>query len=243
MSGESNTELSIVLIAQERLTLAGLQSLLSEKGFPVEQTGLDPDDIDLSSSDIFEDTIFVLVDSQNSDGSIFSNMAKLISLNKDVKIVVISGHHNGDYLERCFQSGAVGYILTSSSEEVLIDCMRLVQHGQNVFPSEFVKWMAQGDGEEAGDSERSGRPVSLNNLSQRDRRILRMLVSGLPNKEIGLNLQIPDTSVKVLVKALSGKIGASNRVQAAVWAVKNGLAPYSETPDGTGETGNEFIAA
>lgn len=245
LNDSPHTELSIALIAQERLTLAGFQSLLSEKGVRVEQTGLDPDDIDLSNPDIFAGTIFVLVDSQNNDGAIFSNIAKLIGLNQDARIIVISGYDNGDYLERCFQSGALGYILMSSSEEILFDAMRLVGHGQNVFPSEFVKWMAQGDREESGDSERWGRPVSLNNLSRRDRQILRMLVSGLSNKEIGLNFQIPDTSVKVLVKALSRRIGASNRVQAAVWAVKNGLPPHDESENlhGVGKPENEFIAA
>ena len=70
-----------------------------------------------------------------------------------------------------------------------------------------------------------------------------MLVSGMSNKEIGLNLQIPDTSVKVLIKSVSSKINVSNRVQAAVWAVKNGSPPHDdqEGPNEVGESENDII--
>lgn len=243
MSENTHSDISIALIAKDRLLRAGLHSLLSEKGCLVNQAGPDLDSMDLSNGDIFEESIFVMVDSQNREGAIFSEMTQLIKLNKDAKIVVISGYDNGNYLERCFQSGAVGYILMSSSEEVLMDCMRLVRLGQNVFPSEFVKWIAQSGDSDPNGPERWARPVSLNILSRRDCQILQMLVSGLSNKEIGLNFQIPDTSVKVLLKRLSNRIGVTNRVQAAVWAVTNGLAPYdeAETLDRDGEHHHERI--
>jgi len=245
LTEETLKEISIALIARDRLLRAGLHSLFSEKGCLVRQSGPDVSSLNLSNGDIFEESIFVMVDSQNGEGAIFSEMAQLIKLNKDAKIVVISGYDNGNYLERCFQSGAVGYILMSSSEEVLMDCMRLVRLGQNVFPSQFVKWMAQSGGSDPKGPERWARPVSLNTLSRRDCQILQMLVSGLSNKEIGLKFQIPDTSVKVLLKRLSNRICVKNRVQAAVWAVTNGLAPYdeAETLDRDGERDHERIDA
>ncbi len=232
MTNKIITDFSTILIAKERLARAGLEALLTEQGCRVEQSVSDIDSIDWTDPEIFENNILMLVDSQNGDGSLFSNISKLISLNSECQILVLSGYDNGNYLEKCFQHGAMGYILTTSSEDILLDCMRLIRHGQNVFPSEFVKWVAQGDGNNSDGSEQWARPVSLNNLSEQDCQILQMLVTGLSNKEIGLQFRVPDTTVKVLMKKLCHKIGATNRVQLAVWAVKNGLPPYdsSEAP-------------
>ena len=226
MNDEMFLEFSTILVAKERLARAGLEALLSEKGCRVEQSVDNLDGINWTNQEIFKNNIFVLVDSQTSDGSVFSNISKLIALNSECQILILSGYDNGNYLERCFQHGAMGFILTTSSEDVLLDCMRLIRHGQNVFPSEFVKWVAEGGSGSSDNPEQWARPMSLNNLSEQDTQILQMLVSGLSNKEIGLNFQMPDTAVKILLKKLSHKIGASNRVQAAVWAVKNGLPPY-----------------
>lgn len=245
MTNETIIDLSTILIAKERLARAGLEALLTEKGCHVEQSLADIDSIDWANPEIFENNIFMIVDSQSSDGSLFSNIAKLIALNSECQILILSGYDNGNYLERCFQHGARGYILTTSSEDILLDCMRLIRHGQNVFPSEFVKWVAQGSSDNSDGPDQWARPMSLNNLSQQDIRILQMLVSGLSNKEIGLNFQIPDTTVKVLLKKLCHKIGASNRVQAAVWAVKNGLPPYdgAEALVGISDTDDKILEA
>lgn len=245
MTNETIIDFSTILIAKERLARAGLEALLSEKGCPVEQSVAEIDGINWDNPEIFNNNIFMLVDSQSSDGSLFSNISKLISLNSECQIMILSGYDNGNYLERCFQHGAMGFILTTSSEDILLDCMRLIRHGQNVFPSEFVKWVAQSGGESSDNPDQWARPMSLNNLSQQDSQILQMLVSGLSNKEIGLNFQIPDTTVKVLLKKLCHKIGASNRVQAAVWAVKNGLPPYdgAETPVRISDTDDNILQA
>lgn len=245
MNNEMFLDFSTILVARERLVRAGLKALLSGKGCRVEQSVRELDGIDWNNQEIFENNVFILIDSQSNDGSLFSDISKLKALNEECKILILSGNDNGNHLEKCFQNGAVGYILTSSSEDVLLDCMRLIRHGQNVFPSEFVKWVAQGEGKNPGGLGQWARPVSLNNLSQQDFQILEMLASGLSNKEIGLNFQIPDTSVKVLVKKLAHRIGVANRVQVAVWAVRNGLAPCdgSEAAVGSYEPGDNILEA
>jgi len=219
-------DFSIILIGTDHLLRAGIGSLLSKYGCRVERSGGDFSSIDWSNKNNLDKSIFLMIDSQNTKKPIFSNIETLFNLNKNVKIIVISGYNNGNYLEKCFHSGAVGYILMSSSEEVLIDCIKLVRLGQNVFPSEFVNWMSHHTNGDSDVTDRWARPVSMSGLTESECKILQMLATGLSNKGIGSNLNVPHTSVKVILKRISKKIGASNRVQAAVWAVMNGLGSY-----------------
>jgi two-component system nitrate/nitrite response regulator NarL len=70
-------------------------------------------------------------------------------------------------------------------------------------------------------------------LSDREKQILRCLVNGLPNKVIARELGIAETTVKVHVKSVLRKIRASNRTQAAMWAVNQHLIqPGSELGNG-----------
>jgi len=60
-------------------------------------------------------------------------------------------------------------------------------------------------------------------LSQREGQVLRCLVDGASNKAIARELEITETTVKAHVKGLLRKMRASNRTQAAIWALENNV--------------------
>jgi len=62
-----------------------------------------------------------------------------------------------------------------------------------------------------------------NPLSRRERQVLYLIVEGKTNKEIALNLNIAEQTVKNHIDNLYQKIGVHKRVQAVVWAIRNGL--------------------
>ena len=66
-------------------------------------------------------------------------------------------------------------------------------------------------------------PAARNGLSQREVQILRCLLNGDSNKMIANHLNITEATVKVHLKSLLRKINASNRTQAAIWALNNGI--------------------
>ena len=68
-------------------------------------------------------------------------------------------------------------------------------------------------------------------MSQREVQILRCLLSGDSNKMIANQLSITEATVKVHLKSLLRKINASNRTQAAIWALNNGIGgEFNTTP-------------
>jgi len=62
-------------------------------------------------------------------------------------------------------------------------------------------------------------------LTDREQEVLRLLATGLSNRDIGSLLFIAESTVKTHVEHIIGKLGVSDRVQAAVWAARHGLGP------------------
>ena len=67
--------------------------------------------------------------------------------------------------------------------------------------------------------------TSLSPLSEREQDVLRLLASGLNNRNIGARLFVAESTVKTHVEHIFTKLQVSDRVQAAVWAARHGFAP------------------
>lgn len=76
-------------------------------------------------------------------------------------------------------------------------------------------------------------------LSPAERRVIRCLVRGLPNKVIADEIDVTEATVKVHLKSILKKLGLSNRTQAALWAVRNGYGAEPATPQQAGESNGQ----
>ncbi len=91
--------------------------------------------------------------------------------------------------------------------------------GEKVFPTHLAQLLVSSRGDELGQDV----PPRRKGLSQREVQILRCLLNGNSNKMIANHLNITEATVKVHLKSLLRKINASNRTQAAIWALNNGI--------------------
>ena len=94
--------------------------------------------------------------------------------------------------------------------------------GEKVFPSVLTNFLG------ALQSQQSASPVDRVRvgdvaLSQRELDIIRSLADGHTNKSIAKALSITEATVKVHIKTVLRKLGATNRTQVAIWAVQHGL--------------------
>jgi two-component system, NarL family, nitrate/nitrite response regulator NarL len=149
------------------------------------------------------------------------SLKTLRSAAPDSRIVVLSNALAAPALAQALDAGADGYLLKNISLQGLTQSLELAMLGEKVFPTQLATLLAEG----RANSERpmfrgNSRP---NGLSERETAILRCLVSGYPNKVIADQLQMTEASVKVHLKAVLRKIQASNRTQAAIWAINNGF--------------------
>jgi two-component system nitrate/nitrite response regulator NarL len=163
-----------------------------------------------------------LIDRPDGAGSIDGEIRRLKGLAPDLRLVVLAESMDGDRVADSFVAGVDGYLLADISPEALCESLRLVMLGEKVFPSRLVtllasrQWRAQAAVLPA---------ISADGvLSEREVAIMSRLTGGMPNKVIASELTITEATVKVHLKSIMKKIGVTNRTQAAIWAINNGVA-------------------
>ncbi|NRR54483.1 two-component system response regulator NarL, partial [Pseudomonas aeruginosa] len=109
-----------------------------------------------------------------------------------------------------------GYLLKDMEPERLLEHIRQAATGQMTLSPQLTQILAQAL---RGDD----RSKSLDELTERERQILRQIAHGYSNKMIARKLDITEGTVKVHVKRVLHKLGMRSRVEAAVWAVENDL--------------------
>jgi two-component system, NarL family, response regulator len=130
------------------------------------------------------------------------------------RIVVFSAFAGDEEVYRSFQAGACGYVLKGeSSRENLLACIRAVSEGRMwVDPVAAVRL-----------AERMKTP----DLTEREREIMQLVVTGKSNKEIGSCLNLTEGTVKVHMNHIFAKLRVDGRVAAVRLAIQRGIANLS----------------
>lgn len=196
---------------------AGIRSQLSGSGFVVTVEAAHPADAVVRQEGSAAPRL-VIVDASFGTAAIRDIKRRFA----DAQVVVFAENAEISSLSAAFEAGADGYMLKSISAPALLDSLRLVMHGEKVFPSTltcFLSAYRQAPPEPQGGDCRVGNVQ----LSDREMRILRGLAQGYTNKRIANALNITEATVKVNLKSVLRKLGMTNRTQVAIWAVQHRL--------------------
>ncbi len=133
------------------------------------------------------------------------------------RVIVLTSFLDDDKLIPAVRAGAAGYLLKDVQPQELVAGIRTVHGGESLLhPAAAARLMA----EVAADGERRD-PSTL--LTAREREVLDLIARGLPNKLIARELGVSEKTVKTHVSNLLGKLGLTDRTQAALYAVRHGL--------------------
>ena len=135
----------------------------------------------------------------------------------NMPVLMFSTYDNPTYIARAVALGAAGYLLKSAKRERLLEAIRVAASGENAWTRDELRRVTG-----ALATPRLTADVEVP-LTQRESEVLRQLALGLTNKEIAQALHISYETVKEHVQHILRKIGVSDRTQAAVWAVRQGL--------------------
>ncbi|WP_420176574.1 response regulator [Luteococcus sp. OSA5] len=140
------------------------------------------------------------------------------------KVVMLTVSEDDDHLLPAVRQGVHGYLLKDMHPKELFETFRQVMRGENpVAPALVGRLLAelrQGAPTAGGSPEVQEPPA----LSARELEILRLVAGGLSNREIGSRLSITEGTVKNHVHNALRKLGMDNRIQAAAYIVRQGLA-------------------
>lgn len=138
----------------------------------------------------------------------------------NVPTVIISGFVGRDDVMEAIQNGAAGVIPKTLGSKPMLGALRLVLAGETYVPSIVTR-----DAAEANDSEDSAASSGdglIQSLTEREREVLKLLVAGMTNKEIGKRLGIQEVTVKLHLRGIFRKFHVTNRTQALRIAIQNG---------------------
>ena len=137
-------------------------------------------------------------------------------------ILVLTNFAGEDMIFPAIKAGAMGYHLKDSSPETLIDAIRQVNQGVSSLHPSIAKKILN----DMYHSEKQ--QLSEEPLTQREMEVLKMIAQGYENKEIAEELVISEATVRTHVSNILGKLHVATRTQAALYALREGLASLSE---------------
>jgi DNA-binding NarL/FixJ family response regulator len=160
-----------------------------------------------------------------SDRSITGILAGLRNVLPSVPVVVISDREDWPAVLDALSHAVRAYFPSSLDPEILLETLRFVKRGGTFIPIEVLTNTRMGRNRSPGSEAKRRGPRGLRPSEQR---VLELLREGKPNKVIGRELGIEETTVKVHVRRIMKKLNAANRTQAALVAQQMAGANASE---------------
>ena len=207
-----------LLIADDHAVVrAGLRSLLGDfRDIEIVAEAVEGTEVVRLARRHRPDVVLLDVRMPGSDG-----LAVLVSLRSELPelpVVMFSAYDNPTYIARAMALGAVGYLNKSASVEEIAAAVRQAGAGD-------ILWSREGMRRAAGALTTPRSTIDLEvPLTKRESEVLKQLALGLSNKEIAQSLAISYETVKEHVQHILRKLSVADRTQAAVWAVRKGLA-------------------
>ena len=137
--------------------------------------------------------------------------------NIPVKVLMLTVHSEAEYLVQAVDIGANGYILKDSGSEELKKAIQSVMDGDSYIQPSLIPSLNSRLVNRDIDKEK------IAALTKREMEILTRIAGGMFNKEIAMNLNISERTVKNHISNIFKKIDVSDRTQAAVFAIRNNI--------------------
>ena len=165
----------------------------------------------------------VLLDIRMAGGDGLDALVALKQEHPLMAVVMLTTYDNPTYMARAVAGGAAGYLLKGIDQEEMLQALRAVAGGETLLArADLVRALRSVTDGAAGSRD------LIEPLTDREQEVLRLLATGLNNRDMGSVLFIAESTVKTHVEHIIGKLGVSDRVQAAVWAARHGMVPAEE---------------
>jgi DNA-binding NarL/FixJ family response regulator len=145
---------------------------------------------------------------------------RIIAADPAARILVLTTFDLDEYVYEALRAGASGFVLKDDPPEQLIAAIRTVAAGDALLSPTITRRVIS----EFARIPRPAAPKGLDELSERELEVFRLIARGLSNAEIGRELFIGETTVKTHVTHILQKLGLRDRVQAVVLAFQAGIA-------------------
>lgn len=205
---------SLLIVDSQKLVTDLITAALNSSGeFLVSSANSVAAAIDVLKSAASDQFDIILLETDLGKGITVSEVGQIAKLSAPAKLVLFSNKADKPFVDSCVQVGAFGFIPKSLSLQAFKCVLSFITAGQVFIPADLT---SRGT---------SARQYDNSVLKPCEMDVLEKLSIGMSNKEITNCLNLRESTVKLRVRSLCKKLGASNRTQALVIAQKQGLLP------------------
>lgn len=212
--------IKVLLADDEDLVRSGLRTILTSAG-DIEVVAECDDGVHVADLARQHRPHVVLLDIRMRSADGIVALRKLRAMPEPPVVAMLTTFDVDEYVQEALRIGASGFLLKDTEPDVLIKAVRDLSRGGAVLDPKVAARVLSA----VADGERAAEPARrlLSSLSDREREVVALIGQGMSNAEIGSALHLSEATVKGYVSAVLGKIGAVNRVQAALVAYRGGL--------------------
>ncbi|HZO39549.1 MAG TPA: response regulator transcription factor [Methylomirabilota bacterium] len=198
----------VLIVDDHPMVREGVRSMLEPAGVQIAgEAGTGEDALRMAAA-LEPDVVLLDLELPDLDG--LAVLRRLKTFERPIAVLVVTMHDDPALVRRAVEGGAAGYVLKGVGRGELLSALEAVRHGGSVFdPSLLRATLSEPKADEA--------------LTSVEQDMLRLVAQGLTNREIGKRLHWSVGTVKKYLQRTLEKLGASDRTQAAVEAVKRGL--------------------
>lgn len=208
--------ITVLLADDQEVVRAGLRSWFSGTDFTIVGEAEDGDQAFALAQELRPQVLLLEVLLPHTDG--LQCLAKIRESALVVPSICYTAYGNPTYAARASAAGAAGFVAKSMDRQTLLDAITAVAAGGTAWPPNLVRRLT------GSLATPHGPDGPATPLTAREGEVLKQLAFGLSNKEIAQSLGISYETVKEHVQHILRKLSVADRTQAAVWAVRQGLA-------------------
>jgi DNA-binding NarL/FixJ family response regulator len=219
--------IEVLIVDDEAMVREGFRMILeSERDIHVAGEAADGRDALREAASLMPDVVLMDIRMPNLDG--LEATRTLVEV-ASARVLVLTTFDNDEYVYQALKSGASGFMLKSAPRDQLISAVRVVAGGEQLLAPTITRRLIEDYVQRPAPG--TARPAALDELSDRELDVLRLVARGRSNDEITKLLFISEATVKTHIGRIFSKLGLRDRAQAVVAAYEAGLVRVGQSDE------------
>ena len=223
MSASSERPIRVLLVDDHAVVRKGLRALLDrEPSVEVVGEAEDGEQAVRAADRVRPDVVLMDLEMPGFNG--IEATRRIVETHPDTKIVVLTSHAAEEDVFPALKAGALGYLLKHSAPEEVLQAIRQAYRGETALHPAIARMVLQ----ELHRPAAAKQPQTSDPLSDRELDVLRLIARGMSNQDIADTLVVGEATVRSHVSSILRKLQLASRTQAALYALREGLAALDE---------------
>lgn len=206
----------LMLVDDHKMLRQGLRRSLEEEGFSIVAEAADGTEAVRLAPAIKPDVVLMDVSMPDMDG--IEATKRILAVDPDRRIVMLTMHGDASVIEQAIKAGAVGYLTKDCSIDEVVEAIRMAANGETALSPQLAQTMLREVRKIHGTEKEDERVIS-----KREEEVLQLIADGCSTGEVAERLYISQKTVKNHLASIYEKLNARDRTQAVLTAVRMGI--------------------